>query len=1063
MYGRSRVRFPSDFCFMAPLIISSLSHLSPSLKFTIIYLTNREDYCRFVLLLLNFVLALTNCLITSIFYPGSHPSFAVSNSNFSNNFKSGIKIYDVMGNCHISSTSVTRNGDVGLNISEEYGQLRVESSVFQNNKNGGVLLNKVSGSMELQSVRSLQNQGEGISVRAGTVSLVINDGHFDENSGHGFFISNQLNSNINISNTQFIRNSGGKGIHLKDFSGGCEVRLSSISSLANSQDGAQFERVKAVSLNVTSSWFDGNTLHGVNINQVFTSNLNLHKISTSNNLKTGIFVSKGGTSVNIESWSSISNHIDGFYLEYQQGQLRLKDCFVDRNKRNGIWVADSFDSRLQAAHLENCSVLENNRYGVIFDLTFGFRQGSENYTVTVANSTIANNALGGCWFYPSACNWQLSYTLHRRVQLSFTGNKEEGNQKFGLYIHGPEWYELRAVFVNNDIRNNSGYAMKVASYNYGCPDHYSFPVDVTVLSNTFIKNRGEYIVYVDYNAFPKMRYIVLKNNTFLENRGIQSFFSNHVRIRTQAALAIKDGTVIVVHNSFVNPLLPHEMMTLLKDHERVIQAIENWWGSGDECKVKERIFDFDDRVELAQIQYYPFLNSFNSTNVHNGSRALCFLQGMTLGGTLNRTVALSKNSGIYQVIGDVIVLPKGVLTIDANVTLEFPPQAVFIVFGKINIKGTRSERVRLIPKAPLQKEVRLVSGPSPWDGRLELWFNNEWMPVCINTYNYEPTIVCRQLGYEANTFRYRYSTGNETAFIQNVRCDTNENDNVMNCNKNNWISSPSCSNYVGYIQCKTPYWAGVHLTVTPRKSEIQNLDISYAGFAYRNDLSIPGIAFRVDLSRHNISGVFVENSAAVGLQMMYPDPFKTSHDIMSSTITRTESDGIRLETPFLNLVATDVVNTKGYGFLYHYNWKPLNTHVNKMADMSVKKNIHLCSDNNTFIDDSSPVYYLVVTTKSSRACETVITVPKDYVIGMQLIHHDVNSYIAFHVYSGLNKTSSSLWDIHLLSWGSRPVWQSNSSTILLTSSYHYWNYRSTVHFLLFLTKGKLCMVGRTAG
>ena len=1002
--------------------------------------------------------------MTNAFHLGSYPSLVVSNSNFSNNFKSGITIYDVMGHCQILSTSVTRNGDVGLNISEAYGQLHVESSVFQNNKKSGVLVDKVSGSMILQSVRSLENQGEGISVRAGTVSLVMTEGHLNENSGHGFFISNQLNTNINISNTKFIRNSGGEGIHLKDFSGDCKVRLAGISSLANSQDGAQFERVKAVSLKVTSSSFDGNALHGVNLNQVFTGNLNLQKISTSNNLKTGIFVSKGGTSVNIESWSSISNHIDGFYLEYQQGQLRLKNCFVNGNKRNGIWLVDSFEARLQAAHLENCSVLESSRYGVLFYLTFGFRQGSENYTVTVANSTIANNALGGCWFYPSGCQWQLSYTRHRRVQLSFAGNKIEGNQKFGLYIYGPEWYELHAVFTNNDIRNNSGYAMKVAYYDYNCPDQRSFPVDVTVLSNTFIKNRGEYIVFVDYNALPNMRYIVFKNNTFLENRGIEAFFSSYVRTRTQAVLAVKEGTVIVVHNSFVNPLFSHEMTTLLKDHERVIQARENWWGIRDECKIKERIFEFGDRVELAKIQYYPFLDSYNSSNVkvYNGSRPLCFLQGKILGGTLNQTVTLPKDSGTYQVTRDIIVLPKGVLIIEGNVVLEFPLQAVFIVHGQVIIKGTKRERVRLIPKAPLQKEVRLVSGPSPWDGRLELWFNNEWMPVCITRYNYEPTIVCRQLGYEANTFRYRYSTGNETAFIQNVRCDTNENDNVMNCNGNNWISSPSCSGYVVYIQCKTPYWAGVHLTITPSKSEIKNLDIKYAGFAYRNDLSIPGIAFRVDLSHHNISGVFVENSAAIGLQMMYPDPFKTSHDITSSIITRTELDGMRLETPFFKLMATNVVNTKGYGFLYYYNWNSLNAHVAKIADKSVKKNIFLCSENNTFIDDTSLVYYLVVTAKSSRVCDRVITVPKDYRMGMQLIHHDVNSNIAFHVYSGLNKTSNTLWDIHTLSWGSRPIWRSNSSSILLESSYHYRNYLSTVHFLLFLIKGELSTLSRNA-
>lgn len=964
-----------------------------------------------------------------------------------------------MGRSKILNTVATRNGGVGLHISEAYGGLRVPSSVSADNQKRGAHIEKVSGSLVLETVTSSKNQESGIVIEAGTVSLLMSDSHVNENLGQGLYISNQFDSTIDISNTEFLRNSGGQGIYLQDFSEDCQILLSDITSIGNSQNGALFERVKASSLNVTSCSFDGNTLHGLYVKQVLTSNLNFQKISTSNNLNTGLVVFEGGTSVNIESWSSLSNHFDGFYLEHQEGQLRLKDCFVYGNKRNGLWLKDSFNARLQSAHLQNCSVLKSSRYGVVFDLTFAFRQGVENYTVTVANSTIANNVLGGCWFYPSDCKWYASYTRHRRVQLSFTGNKVKGNQKFGFYIHGPEWYELIAVLANNEIKNNSGYALKVAYYGYNCRDDSSFPVHVRVRSNTFIKNKGEYTVLVDYNALPTTRYVVFSNNSFIDNRAIQSFSSSYVRTKTQAVLAVKEGTVTVEHNSFVNPLFPHEMATLLKDHERVIQAKENWWGSRDECKIEERIFHFGDRIELAQIRYSPFLDSAHSNNgkVHNGI-SFCFLQGNKLSGTLNQTVTLPKDSATYQVVGDIIVLPNGVLTIEENVTLEFPLQAVFVVFGQVVIKGTESKRVKLIPKKPLQKEIRLVGGLGPWDGTLEIWFNNNWIPVCLNRYNYESTIVCRQLGYEALSYSYRYSSGNEI-FLHNVQCNTDENDRIIHCNRNNWFSSSSCSRYVAYIHCKTPYWAGVHMTITPKKSDISNLDISYAGFAYRDDLSIPGIALRVDLNQHNISGVFVNNSAAVGLQMMYPDPFKVSHDIMNSTITNTESDGIRLESPFLNLMTSNVLNTKGYGLLYYNNWKPLNDHVIKLADTSVKKNVNLCAENDTFIDDFRLVYYLVVTREGSPvACHQVITVPRDYSIGMQLIYHDVHWSATFHVYSGTSKTLGTLWDVHSLSWQSRPFWMSNSSSIVLESSRTYYTYWSRAHFLLFLIKGTLFLV-----
>ena len=957
----------------------------------------------------------------------------------------------------------SKNGGVGLQISGAHGRVHILSTVLSDNQNHGVHIKSMLGSVVLETVTSWKNQESGIVIESGILHFLMMDSDANENLVQGLYISNPLDSSINISNTKFLRNSGGQGIHFKDFRDDCQILLSDITSIGNSENGALFEKVKAKILNVTSSSFDGNTLHGVFVKQVFADNLNFQEISTSYNLKTGVVVSQGISSMNIKSWSSIGNQIDGFSLENQEGQLMLKDCYFYGNKRNGLVLVDSNNPRLQSAQLQNCSVLKSSRYGILFDLRFGFNHGVEDYAVTVANSTIANNALGGCWFFPSSCSWPAYYSLHRRVQLSFVGNKVEGNQNFGLYIQGPEWYELTALLANNVIKNNSGYALKVASYdNNYCSLYYSFPVHVRVISSTFIKNVGEYIVLVDCNGLPTKQYIAFRNNSFIENRAIQSFSSSYVRTKTQAVLAVKEGKITVEHNSFVNPLFPHEMVTLLKDHERVIEARENWWGSRDECKVEEMIFHFGDRIELAQIQYYPFLDSVHSNNVkvHNGTRRSCFLRGNKLGGLLNQTVTLPKDSDTYQVVGDVIVLPNGILTIEENVTLEFPLKAVFIVFGQVVIKGTNSKRVKFIPKKPLQKEIRLVGSPNPWAGMLEIWFNNGWLPVCLTRYRYESTIVCRQLGYEELGYSYRYSSENET-FLHNVRCDTDESASIMHCNRNNWIASSSCSSYVAYIRCKTPYWSGVHLTITPKKSDIRNVNIDYAGFAYRDDLSISGIALRVDLNKHNISGILVNNSAGIGVQMMYPDPFKVSPDIVSSTIANIEESGILLESPFLNLATTNVVNTKGYGFKYYYNWNPLNNHVFKIADMSVKKNINLCSGNDTFIDDSSIVYYLVVRTKSRHACKKVITIPTNYSVAMQLIHYDVRWDSIFHVYSGTNKTSNTLWDVHSLSWQSRPVWKTSSSSVLFESSdYYYHGYFTTVHFVLFLVKGKYAFLGR---
>ena len=992
------------------------------------------------------------------FFTVQAPSLLISNSDFSNNFNSGIALNDLIGDSQIYRTVVRGNGGVGLHVTKTQGRLCVVSSVFTGNKNRGVDIEKITGSLEFEHVNSSKNQASGIAIDLGTFSFQMAESHIEENVGVGLYIINQLNSTINIYNTHFIRNNRGPGVYLRDFSEDCYIQLTDVSSLENSQNGACFEKVTASSLNVMSSLFDRNSLNGIYLEEVYTCKLNFKNISTSENYKSGLVVKSGVTSVNIESWSSITNQDDGLYTERQGGEVMIKYCVVHGNKRNGLWFYDHKFARFESVYLDNCSVSENSEYGVLFDIITDFSYGSDNYAVTVSNSTISNNALGGCKFNPIGCYWQSS--KHRRVQLLFVGNAVTRNQKFGLYAYGPEWYELNAILANNRFYENSGFAIKIASRYYPpwqCNVYNSFPVSVQILSNIFEKNKGEYTCFVDYSPLPRKRHVIIEHNWFLRNHVIKSFSSSYLRIETLAVVAITEGNVTVEHNSFDNPLFPHDLAILLKDHEHVIQARKNWWGTRDECQIKDRIFDFEDRVELARIQYYPFLDSYNSTSakVHDGVRPCCFLRGNKLGGTLNQAINITKDFAAYQVIGDIIVLPDGVLTIEDEVTLEFPLKGVFLIYGQVIIKGTDKVRVKFIPKAPPKKEIRLAGGPGPWEGKVEIWLNNTWMPVCIYNYRNEYEIVCRQLGYEAARSYHHNPSQKDNIFLHNVRCDTDQGDNITHCNRDNWISSSSCRAYVLYVGCKIPYWAGVHLTVTSKKSVINNVDLRYAGFAYRDDLGIPGIAFRVDLSRHNISGVSVINSAAIGIQMMYPDPFKVSPDIVNSTISNTASDGIRLETPFMNLLNINVVNTKGYGFLYYYDWNSLNTHVVKIAYATVKTFVDICSEKETFIDDSSLLYYLAVTAKSSSACEKIIAVPQNYSIGLQLIHHDVSSSVAFHVYGGKNKTSNTLWDIHSLRWSSRPVWTTSNNSILLESSYHHSDYVSTVHLLLFLIKGKI--------
>ena len=187
---------------------------------------------------------------------------------------------------------------------------------------------------------------------------------------------------------------------------------------------------------------------------------------------------------------------------------------------------------------------------------------------------------------------------------------------------------MEATVQNNTMQENTGYALGL-EYKTNCSASRLFPVLVNVQGNIFTKNKGEYIVFVNFKSLTSVHQMSISQNSFFKNQKVRKFSKHYIRVKTQTVLAISKGNVTVMRNAFDNPIFPHEIAALSMDHEIMHQAIENWWGTSDECKVKERIFDYEDRVELARIQYYPFLVYHNSTSViiHNSTRALCFLQG----------------------------------------------------------------------------------------------------------------------------------------------------------------------------------------------------------------------------------------------------------------------------------------------------------------------------------------------------------------------------------------------------------------------------------------------------
>ena len=84
--------------------------------------------------------------------------------------------------------------------------------------------------------------------------------------------------------------------------------------------------------------------------------------------------------------------------------------------------------------------------------------------------------------------------------------------------------------------------------------------------------------------------------------------------------------------------------------------------------------------------------------------------------------------------------------------------------------------------------VRLVAGPSPREGRLELYHNRTWGTVCNDYSSHSAArVVCYMLGYgrTGRSLSDRYGAGSEPILLNYVRCSGTETD-IEDCPHSDW-------------------------------------------------------------------------------------------------------------------------------------------------------------------------------------------------------------------------------------------------------------------------------------
>ena len=112
--------------------------------------------------------------------------------------------------------------------------------------------------------------------------------------------------------------------------------------------------------------------------------------------------------------------------------------------------------------------------------------------------------------------------------------------------------------------------------------------------------------------------------------------------------------------------------------------------------------------------------------------------------------------------------------------------------------------------------VRLVNGPTIYEGRVEVYHNGVWGTVCDDGWTMvDAQVVCRELGFDVFNVRYNgyYGQGSGVIWLDDVNCVGNES-TIENCTHSGWgIHDCDHSEDAG-VKCSSE---GSHVFLTFRK------------------------------------------------------------------------------------------------------------------------------------------------------------------------------------------------------------------------------------------------------
>ena len=688
------------------------------------------------------------------------------------------------------------------------------------------------------------------------------------------------------------------------------------------------------------------------------TDLNMTESAVTDNNGRGVWVEKMRSDVHIHrSRIHRNNHVAGLHIDWGSGNVNITHSDISHNYAGGVNI--TYGGGCQNVSWSSLSDNLGRGLALWINETTINEPVRQEFVLSYSNISLNydTGVLVGNFCGPSLVNVSGNYFDHGRraglevlscwrdsllegvaaglMKLQIGHNHFTQNQQVAVKL-------MPVARVEGKIEHNDFLDNKDGCVYTHNEDDYILEiqkVDLLVQENRFYRNRGSFVLnlglsHYDYQQGQKL---VMTYNWVQDNVITEPWLGLNPRSKVAAPVVIASNNIKLERNILQNPGSQYELGSHLIEPNTELDCTHNWIGDKDEETVWRKVFDRDDRYNLAKISYIPYLLSNNINTELVLERPLFehqFINRNTreVGGDVAGVEEL-RQEGVYIVRRDINVRPGGRLKITPGVTLKFEHSVGMMVSGELIAEGDNSggQPVLTLLDHPrdnvTEAGVRLVGGRTVREGRLQVQVDGQWGTVCDFGWTIKSAAVaCQQMGFVLNTEDWRLQPNeipkegaDDPILMSNVRCGDLETD-IRRCRRaetqQDLLNSCSHEYDVG-LRCYDVSWAGLRLGMTAKRSKLYDVKIERAGlFDYRTSSFVPGI--QADFSHHVFENIEVSDNDQDGMGVMYSDIYYPDHVnfIKNSVISRNKRHGLSFRQLGMRVEGSEIRENQRAGIFH---------------------------------------------------------------------------------------------------------------------------------------------------